>query len=120
MCAAVVHACVVLPEYRPRRPWEGMVYQVVRDDDETFCAEATVRRDGERLPRFVDREFRGLLRCGQLAAEFGRFAVTAAVGAPAAVLVQGTRAWSRTRWRRARCRLGFDHGRRESPYLHRE
>ena len=46
-------------EYRPRRPQEGVVYQVVRDHYETFCAEATVRRDGEPLPRFIDREFRG-------------------------------------------------------------
>jgi hypothetical protein len=56
-----------LTEYRPRRPQEGVVYQVVHDHYETFRAEAVARRDGEPLPRFIDQEFRGFLRCGQLA-----------------------------------------------------
>jgi hypothetical protein len=43
------------------------VYQVVHDHYETFRAEAVARRDGEPLPRFIDQEFRGFLRCGQLA-----------------------------------------------------
>jgi hypothetical protein len=75
-------------EYRPRRPEEGVVYQVVREHYETFRAEAVARRDGDAVPRFIDEEFRGFLRpstllraglstvegrCGQLAAGFARF-----------------------------------------------
>jgi hypothetical protein len=60
-------------EYRPRRPHEGVVYHVVREHYETFRVEAAARRDGEPLPRFIDDEFRGFLRCGQLAAGFARF-----------------------------------------------
>jgi hypothetical protein len=60
-------------EYRPRRPQDGVVYQVVREHYETFRADAAARRDGEPLPRFIDEEFRGFLRCGHLAAGFARF-----------------------------------------------
>jgi hypothetical protein len=49
------------------------VYQVVRDHFETFRAQAAGLRDGEGLPRFVEQEFRELLRCGSLAGGFARF-----------------------------------------------
>ena len=49
------------------------MYQVVRDHFETFRAEAA-RVDGrDGLPRFVEEEFRGFLRCGFLAGGFARF-----------------------------------------------
>jgi hypothetical protein len=54
-------------------PSQGVVYQVVRDHFETFRAQAAGLRDGEGLPRFVEQEFRELLRCGSLAGGFARF-----------------------------------------------
>ena len=41
-----------------------MLYHVVRDHFETFRAEAVHLRDGEGLPRFVEKEFEAFLRCG--------------------------------------------------------
>jgi DNA-directed RNA polymerase subunit RPC12/RpoP len=58
--------------YTPRAPTAGVVYQVVREHYETFRAAAT-QGDACGLPRFVDDEFRGLLRCGFLAGGFARF-----------------------------------------------
>ena len=46
---------------------------MVRDHFETFRAEAASLRDGEGLPRFVEQEFRDVLRCGWLAGGFARF-----------------------------------------------
>jgi len=59
------------PAYEPRMPSQGVVYQVVRDHFETFRAQAAGLRDGEGLPRFVEQEFRELLRCGCLALRLG-------------------------------------------------
>ncbi len=50
-----------------------MLYQVVCDHFETFRAEAARIHDREGLPRFIEEEFRGFLRCGFLAAGFARF-----------------------------------------------
>ena len=50
-----------------------MLYQVVRDHFETFRADAARARDGDGLPRFIEKEFRGFLRCGALAGGFARF-----------------------------------------------
>jgi hypothetical protein len=49
------------------------VYQVVRDHFETFRRVAAELRDRDGLPRFVEEEFRALLRCGLLAGGFARF-----------------------------------------------
>ena len=49
-----------------------MLYAVVRDHLETFLADAAQQRDGVGMPRFIEREFREFLRCGQLAAGFAR------------------------------------------------
>jgi hypothetical protein len=46
---------------------------VVRDHFETFRAEAAAMRDGQGLPRFVEREFLDFLTCRCLAAGFARF-----------------------------------------------
>src|SRR5438093_5208073 len=59
--------------YGPRCPGQAALYQVVRDHFETFRAQAASLRDGEGLPRFVEQEFRGFLRCGWLAGGFARF-----------------------------------------------
>ena len=59
--------------YLPRRPEQGALHQLVRDHFETFRAEAEATRDGQGLPRFVEREFRDFLTCGCLAAGFARF-----------------------------------------------
>jgi hypothetical protein len=58
--------------YEPRRPGDSVLYQVVRDHFETFRAQAASLRDGDGLPRFVEREFREFLRCGWLAGGFAR------------------------------------------------
>lgn len=50
-----------------------MVYQVVRDHYGTFRAQADRACDGVGLPRFVQEEFEGFLRCGFLAGGFARF-----------------------------------------------
>jgi hypothetical protein len=59
--------------YAPRDPAQRALYRVVRDHFETFRAEAGSLRNGEGLPRFVEREFREFLSCGCLAAGFARF-----------------------------------------------
>jgi len=59
--------------YEPRDPAQSVLFQVVRDHFETFRAQAASLRDGEGLPRFVEREFREFLTCGCLAAGFARF-----------------------------------------------
>lgn len=45
--------------YRPRRPEEGALYQIVRDHYETFCAQAAGRRDGHVGHRGLTREDSG-------------------------------------------------------------
>jgi hypothetical protein len=50
-----------------------VLFQVVRDHDETFAAQTGTWRDGQGLPPFIDKEFRGFLRCGWLAGGFARF-----------------------------------------------
>ncbi len=52
--------------YQPRQPAQGVLYQVVRDHFEIFRSQAADLRDGEGLPRFVEKEFRDFLRCGWL------------------------------------------------------
>ena len=59
--------------YSPKSPARGVLYQVVRDHFETFRAEAAGIHDREGLPRFIEEEFRGFLRCGFLAGGFARF-----------------------------------------------
>ena len=59
--------------YEPRAPSRSPLYRIVLDHLETFRAEAERLRDGAGLPRFVEEEFRGFLRCGQFAAGFARF-----------------------------------------------
>jgi hypothetical protein len=59
--------------YEPRSPAQGVVYQVVRDHYETFRAQTDRLCDGAGLPRFVQVEFEGFLRCGFLAGGFARF-----------------------------------------------
>ena len=50
-----------------------MLYHVVRDHFETFRAQVARISDGNGLPRFIEEEFRGFLRCGFLAGGFARF-----------------------------------------------
>jgi len=50
-----------------------VLYQIVRDHFETFRAEAVSVGEREGLPRFIEQEFRGFLRCGWLAGGFARF-----------------------------------------------
>ena len=59
--------------YEPRHAPHAVLYQIVLDHLETFCAEAARARDGRGLPRFVEQEFRDFLGCGVLAGGFARF-----------------------------------------------
>ncbi len=59
--------------YAQRRPEQGVLHRVVREHLESFLAEARARGDGDGLPRFVERELRDFLWCGQLARGFARF-----------------------------------------------
>jgi len=79
-CSAGVDAAPASPSatpgstgYRQRRPEQGVLHWVVHEYLETFLAEARARGDGAGLPRFVEREFRQFLDCGQLARGFARF-----------------------------------------------
>jgi hypothetical protein len=51
--------------YTPRRPEEGVLYQLVQAELETFLARAHARE--RPVPRFVERELRAFLGCGILA-----------------------------------------------------
>jgi hypothetical protein len=57
------------PAYAPRRPTETALYAIVRDNLETFLswARETYARP---LPRYVEQELRGYLRCGVFAHGF--------------------------------------------------
>jgi hypothetical protein len=56
--------------YSRRRPEESALYGAVAQELETFLARAHARE--RPVPRFVERELRGLLRCGILAYGFVR------------------------------------------------
>jgi len=59
------------PAYRPRRPTETVLYEVVRRHLETFLAYAR-ETYAAPLPRYVEEELRGYLRCGVFAYGFVR------------------------------------------------
>jgi hypothetical protein len=59
------------PAYRPRRPTETLLYDVVREHLATFLAHARETYDVP-LPRYVQDELRGYLRCGVFAHGFVR------------------------------------------------
>ena len=44
------------PEDKPKAPALGVLYQVVRDHFETFCAEAAGAHERGGLPRFIEEE----------------------------------------------------------------
>jgi len=56
--------------YARRRPEESVLYGAVQAELETFLARAQARE--RPVPRFVERELRGFLRCGILAHGFVR------------------------------------------------
>ena len=61
---------VPIGRYRRREPEHSVLYQVVREQLETFLDH---RQDqGRPVPRFVERELRGFLECGILAHGFVR------------------------------------------------
>lgn len=60
---------MLAPPYRPRRPTETVLYAVVRDWLQTFLAHARQTYDAP-LPRYVEEELRGYLRCGVFAHGF--------------------------------------------------
>ena len=58
-------------EYTPRRPEDTLLHRVVRTHLETFLQHAA-ELDHSGVPRFVEKELRGYLRCGVLAHGFSR------------------------------------------------
>lgn len=68
----LVPRCAGSP-YTPRRPEAGVLHRVVRENLETFLADARARNGGDGLPHFVERELREFLSCGVLARGFARF-----------------------------------------------
>jgi hypothetical protein len=61
-----------VPPYVPRAAADSVLHGVVQEHVETFLAVAAARTDGVGLPRFIERELRGFLRCGVLAHGFLR------------------------------------------------
>jgi len=63
----------VLPEvYEPRATPETVLHHVVRSHLDRFLRETAATSDGAGLPRFIEREFRDFLGCGQLDRGFAR------------------------------------------------
>ena len=58
--------------YAPRTTTETVLHQVVRAHLDCFLADTAVATDGVGLPRFIEREFRDFLGCGQLERGFVR------------------------------------------------
>lgn len=57
-------------EYRPREPEQSLVYRVLQENLETYLARQ--KEKGRDVPKFVERELRGVLECGVLACGFLR------------------------------------------------
>jgi len=64
-------SALLAPAYRPRRPTQTVLYEVVRAHLATFLAHARETYDAP-LPEYVRRELRGYLRCGVFAHGFVR------------------------------------------------
>ena len=58
--------------YRPRQPASGTLHTVLLENLETFLARIDEDPATRGLPRWVERELRGVLRCGVLSAGFCR------------------------------------------------
>jgi hypothetical protein len=64
---------VVLPGvYEPRTMAGTVLHDVVRTHLDRFLTEMAAATDGAALPRFIEREFRDFLGCGQLDRGFAR------------------------------------------------
>ena len=63
--------------YEPRQPSSGVIHQLVTMHLETFLQEAARGPDGDGLPRFIEKEFRGVLGCGAYGRGFARFRCSA-------------------------------------------
>ena len=64
---------VCAPGYLPRLGERSVLHEAMRDNVETFLANARERSEhGFGVPRFVDKELRGFIRCGVLAHGFLR------------------------------------------------
>jgi hypothetical protein len=59
--------------YTPKSPVRGVLYRVVREHFETFRLEAARAHERDGLPRCIEEDFRGFLRCGFRACGFARF-----------------------------------------------
>jgi hypothetical protein len=58
--------------YTPRAADATVLHGVVRDHLDDFLAAAAARTDGTGLPPFIERQFRGFVRCGLLVHGFLR------------------------------------------------
>ena len=71
--AAVVVLGPFAPGYVPRLTERSVLHEVVRENLETFLAQARARTEhGFGVPRFVDEEFRAFIRCGVINHGFAR------------------------------------------------
>jgi hypothetical protein len=61
-----------LAAYQPRAAEHGVLYRVIDEHLETFLDAAAHHADGQRLPKFVEQEFRDFLTCGVLEHGFAR------------------------------------------------
>jgi len=61
--------------YIRRQPEHTVLHRVIREHLETFLAEACLRGGGEGLPRFVERQLREFLTCGDLTRGFARHGI---------------------------------------------
>jgi len=57
------------PAYQPRRPHETALYRLVKEHGDEFLGHARDAYDGP-LPRYVEKELRGYLRCGDFSRGF--------------------------------------------------
>src|SRR5271155_5089420 len=65
------HVAALAPAYTPRRPTETVLYALVHEHLESFLAHTREHYDGG-LPRYVERELRAYLKCGQFSEGFTR------------------------------------------------
>src|SRR5262249_60596954 len=74
VAAARPSLCLAVPpdHYAPRATTDTVLHQVVRAHLDRFPAETAAATDGTGLPRFIERELRDFLGCGQLERGFAR------------------------------------------------
>ena len=60
-------------QYQRRKPENSLLHRVIRENLETFLVQVEQSDDARGFPKFVERELRGYLECGDLHRGFARF-----------------------------------------------